>query len=56
MPHNNHILLDISKVLGAATVATTVTLSEVNIILTTVSICLAIAYTVYKWVKDLRKG
>jgi hypothetical protein len=55
MPHNNHIFLDMTKVLGAAAVATTVTLSQVNTILTTVSICLAIAYTIYKWVKDLKK-
>ena len=55
MHNNNHILLDITKVAGATIAAATITISDVNAALTTVSICLAIFYTGWKWVKDIKK-
>ena len=55
MPHKSQILLDITKVAGAASAATVVKLADVNTALTTISICLAIGYTVYKWIKESRK-
>jgi len=53
--HHQQILLDITKV-GAATIAaTTVTIADVNRYLTTVSLLLAISYTIYKFIKDRRE-
>lgn len=56
MPHTHkQIMLDIAKVGGAAATATGVTLANVNVILTTISICLAICYTIWKWRNDFNK-
>tara|TARA_R110000765_G_scaffold408321_1_gene505997 strand:- start:339 stop:521 length:183 start_codon:yes stop_codon:yes gene_type:complete len=54
MPQNN-ILIDVAKVGGTTFAAATMTFSDVNTYLTTASIVLAIAYTLWKWVHDARK-
>jgi hypothetical protein len=53
MPHQT-TLLDITKVAGAAIGATTITIANINGILTTFSILLAISYTIWKWRKDYK--
>ena len=56
MPNQpQHILLDITKVGGAAIAATTVTIVDINAYLTTFSVILAISYTIWKWCKDSKK-
>ena len=51
----NEKVLDTMKV-GAANVgALGITLSDVNGVLTTISIGLAIAYTIWKWKRDVKK-
>jgi len=47
-------VIDIAKVIGATGAATGITIADINGGLTTVSICLAISYTVWKWYKDYR--
>jgi hypothetical protein len=55
MSQKSQILLDTTKVAGAAIGATAIKLADVNTALTTVSILLAIAYTTYKWLKESKK-
>ncbi|MCD6017291.1 MAG: hypothetical protein K0S53_412 [Bacteroidetes bacterium] len=45
----------IVQVVGANVAALSITLSQINDLLTTLSLVLASSYTVYKLVKDLRK-
>ena len=56
MSQNQQILLEMTKVPAAAAAAGVISLSNINVILTTISICLAICYTIWKWIKDYKKG
>ena len=49
-------VIDTAKVIGAAGAATGVTIANINGVLTTISICLAIGYTIWKWRKDYKKN
>ncbi len=57
MPNNNGgFLLDITRVAGANIGAATLTVSNINDVLTMASICLAISYTIWKWSNDYKKA
>jgi hypothetical protein len=47
--------IHISQVAGINLTAITITLSETNEVLKTISLIAAIAYTVYKFVKEFKK-
>lgn len=47
--------IDTAKVIAASLTATGITIADVNSLLTTFSIILAIGYTVWKWRKDYKK-
>ena len=52
--HHQQILLDITKVGAVATAATTIKLIDINVYLTTISVVLAISYTLWKWCTDYK--
>lgn len=47
--------IHIAQVVGANAAAWTVALQDINTLLTTISVVLASAYTVYKFIKELKK-
>ncbi len=47
--------IDTAKVIGVAAGATSVTVADINAGLTTVAILISIAYTLWKWNKDVKK-
>ena len=52
---NDSTSVHIIQVVGANAAALGITITHVNEMLTALSLALATAYTVYKFVKDLRK-
>ncbi len=52
----NDTTINIIKVVGTNAAAFGVTLSQINEALTALSLTLATAYTIYKFIKDLKKN
>lgn len=56
MANKEQLGIDTFKVIGAAAGATGITLANINVALTTISVSLAICYTIWKWRKDYKKN
>ena len=54
--HTHSALVHIAKVVSANVAAWTVALTNLNSLLTTISILLATSYTIYKFVKEIKSN